>query len=135
MSIFSHLWSRFSTRTRRGSAATEALPSNSLNSQAVDHELQLIERKTIEIIEREQTQRAEDIRGRARRSPERFAALLKPFGHSNSQWEALKAGMQPGDELWTFTSSPASWRALAGSAGIALVREGRIVATIVTMKN
>jgi hypothetical protein len=43
--------------------------------------------------------------------------------------------MQPGDELWTFTSSPASWRALAGSAGIAMVREGRIVATIVTMMN
>jgi len=120
---------------RRGSVVPEAVPSNPPNIRPIDHELQLIERKTIESIEREHMRRAEDLREVDRRSPERVAALLKPFGYSNSKWEALKAGMQPGDELWTFTSSPASWRALAGSAGIALVREGRIVATIVTMMN
>lgn len=133
LSIFSHLWGRFSTRTRRGSAAPEAMPSSSPNTRPIDYEFKLIKRKTIKSIEREHTQRAEDIRGVARRSPERVTALLKPFGYSNSKWEALKARMQPGDELWTFSSSPASW--LAGSAGVALVREGRIVATIVTMKN
>jgi len=47
----------------------------------------------------------------------------------------LKNTMQPGDEFWTFASSPASWRALAGRAGLALVRDGKIVATIVTMLN
>jgi hypothetical protein len=135
LSIFGHWWSRFSARMRRVSVVPEAPPSSPPNIRPIDYELQLIERKTIESIEREHTRRAEDIRGVALRSPERVAALLKPFGYSNREWEALKAGMEPGDELWTFASSPASWRALAGSAGIALVREGRIVATIVTMQN
>lgn len=135
MSIFGHIWSRLSTRMRRGSAAPKTEPSSPPNARPVDYEFQLIDRKTIESIEREHTRRADDIRGIPRRSPERVAALLKPFGYSNSEWEALKAAMQPGDELWTFTSSPASWRALAGRAGIAVVRGGRIVATIVTMKN
>jgi hypothetical protein len=120
---------------RRGSAVPEAAPSSPPNTRPIDYELRLIDRKTIESIEREHTRRAEDLREADRRSPERIAALLKPFGYSNSEWEALKAGMEPGDELWTFASSPASWRALAGSAGIAIVREGRIVATIVTMMN
>jgi hypothetical protein len=114
---------------------SEAGPSCPPNTEPIDYKLQLIEHKTIESIEREYTRRAEDLREVDRRSPERVAALLKPFGYSNSEWEQLKAGTQPGDELWTFTSSPASWRALAGSAGIAMVREGRIVATIVTMMN
>jgi hypothetical protein len=114
---------------------SEAAPSSPPNTRPIDYEVRLIERKTIESIEREHTRRAEDLREVDCRSPERVAALLKPFGYSNSEWEQLKAGMQPGDELWTFTSSPASWRALAGSAGIAMVRDGRIVATIVTMMN
>lgn len=103
---------------------------------AADDENHLIERKTIESIERENTRRAEDLReADRRRSPERIAALLKPFGSSNGEWEVMKASMQPSDELWTFASSPASWRALAGRAGIALVRDGKIVAMIITMRN
>jgi hypothetical protein len=113
----------------------EAAPSSFPNTRPIDYEIQLIERKTIESIERKHTRPAENLRETDRRSPERVAALLKPFGYSNSEWEALKAGMEPDDELWTFESSPASWRALTGSAGIAMVREGRIVATIVTMMN
>jgi hypothetical protein len=43
--------------------------------------------------------------------------------------------MQPGDQLWTFTSSWQSWRDLAGRAGIALVRKGQIIERLVTMMN
>jgi hypothetical protein len=54
----------------------------------------------------------------------RFPDAAKPFGFNNANWEALKAEMQRGDELWTYSSSPESWRQLAGRSGIALVRNG-----------
>jgi hypothetical protein len=95
----------------------------------------LIERRTIEDVEREHTCRPEDLSVADRRSPQRAAARLKPFGHANGQWVDLKAAMRPGDELWTFASSLESWQALAGCAGIALVRDGKIVATMITMVN
>jgi hypothetical protein len=53
-----------------------------------------------------------------------FPDAAKPFGFKNAEWEALKTEMKPGDELWTFSSPPASWQGLAGRAGIALVRNG-----------
>jgi hypothetical protein len=68
---------------------------------------------------------------RARRFPE----LAKPFGALNAKWEALKARMQPNDELWTFSSPPRTWEDLAGRAGVALVRDGQAIEIIVTMLN
>jgi hypothetical protein len=38
-----------------------------------------------------------------------------------------------GDELWKFSSPPEQWAALAGRGGIALVRDGRSVAHVVTV--
>ena len=61
--------------------------------------------------------------------------IAKPFGFLNGQWEALKAEMQPGDELWTFSSPAQSWQDLAGSAGVALVRDGNPIKVLVTMRN
>jgi hypothetical protein len=60
---------------------------------------------------------------------------LKPFGYVNDQWEALKAKLRPGDELYRFNSSRESWGRLAGRAGIALVRQGKIIATVITKMN
>jgi hypothetical protein len=51
-------------------------------------------------------------------------AVSGPLGED---WAGLKRTMRPGDELWTFSSPEESWRALAGRAGIALVRGGRVV--------
>jgi hypothetical protein len=65
----------------------------------------------------------------------RFPDAAKPFGFMNAEWEALKAEMQPGDELWTFSSSPESWQALAGRSGIALVRNGTPIKTLVGAMN
>jgi hypothetical protein len=68
---------------------------------------------------------------RAQRHPE----LARPFGALNAKWEALKADMQPNDELWTYSSPPRTWEDLAGRAGIALVREGMAIEILVTMLN
>jgi hypothetical protein len=61
--------------------------------------------------------------------------IAKPFGYQHDQWEALKAEMKPGDELWTFSSPADYWQHLAGRLGIALVRDGKIVDVIVTTMN
>jgi hypothetical protein len=68
---------------------------------------------------------------RAKQYPE----LARPFGALNAKWEALKADMQPNDELWTFSSPPRTWEDLAGRAGVALVRDGIAIKIIVTMLN
>jgi hypothetical protein len=61
--------------------------------------------------------------------------ILKPFGFQSPQWEALKGQMQPGDELWSFTSPKEDWSRLMGRAGIALVRDGVMIASIITRMN
>jgi hypothetical protein len=68
---------------------------------------------------------------RAKRYPE----LKNPFGLLNPQWEALKGKMCPGDEIWTFSSPTETWRKLIGRGGIALVRDGKVISTIITRMN
>lgn len=65
----------------------------------------------------------------------RADVLRRPFGFQNERWEALKAQMRPGDELWEFCSDPASWDSLMGRAGYELRRDGIVVATIVSRLN
>jgi hypothetical protein len=57
------------------------------------------------------------------------------FGFMNDRWCALLAQMQDGDELWEFCSPSESWQRLAGTAGVALVRNGEVVDSIVTLLN
>lgn len=53
----------------------------------------------------------------------------RPFGHANDDWERLKAKMRPGDELWNFAPpSPSAMRLW----GMALVRDGQVVSTVIT---
>jgi hypothetical protein len=59
----------------------------------------------------------------------------QPFGYLNREWNYLKSTMQPGDELWNFSSSPESWEQLFGREGIAVVRDGEPLIGIVTMMN
>jgi hypothetical protein len=63
----------------------------------------------------------------------RFPHAAKPFGFQSDQWEALKAAMKPGDELWTFCSSAKTFKDLAGRSGIVLLRDGDAVAEIITL--
>ena len=101
---------------------------------AVTANRELIERKTIPELEAEFTLRPDQLSESDRTGP-RAQFLLKPFGGLNAQWETLKARMQPGDELWTFSSSAQSWADLAGRAGVALVRDGEIIERMVTIMN
>jgi hypothetical protein len=65
----------------------------------------------------------------------RMPEIGKPFGFMHGQWEALKAQMQAGDELWTFRSPDQSWQDLAGRAGVVLVRNGVPIKALTTMMN
>ena len=65
----------------------------------------------------------------------RFPEAASAFGFQHGRWTASKADLKPGDELWTFASPPEAWQHLAGRAGIALVRSGKIVQTFVTRMN
>ena len=58
-----------------------------------------------------------------------------PFGFQHSLWKDLVAHFRPGDELWTYSSPAESWEHLAGRAGLALVRNKRVVAHICTLMN
>ncbi len=52
----------------------------------------------------------------------------KPFGHANDDWVRLLAKRREGDELWHFAPPNATsiqiW-------GLALVRRGRVVSTVI----
>lgn len=58
-----------------------------------------------------------------------------PFGYSYGKWGVMKEMMKAGDELWIFSSPSESWANLAGRAGIALVRKGRVIASMVNLLN
>jgi hypothetical protein len=58
-----------------------------------------------------------------------------PFGFGNVEWCAFKSKIQPGDRILDFSSSPDSWKHLAGRAGYVLVRNGKTVAEFVTIMN
>jgi len=68
-------------------------------------------------------------------SDPRLGPTPVPFGFCHAKWQNLLSKMQDGDELWEFSSSDHSWQHLAGRAGLALVRNGQIIHSIVTAMN
>jgi len=56
-----------------------------------------------------------------------------PFGYNNSQWLYMLGVMAEGDRLYEFRSPAESWKCFAGIEGIALVRNGEIVADLVIL--
>jgi hypothetical protein len=71
------------------------------------------------------------------------ASLPKPRKLSSNEpsLDPLDAGIsfrtaqKPDDEVWDFSSSRDSWQHLAGRAGLALVRDGTVIETYVTLMN
>ena len=58
-----------------------------------------------------------------------------PFGHNNQQWLTILTIMEQGDRLYEFRSPRESWENYAGVEGVALVRNGRIVADLALLLN
>ena len=69
---------------------------------------------------------------RSRMTVEEFEVEFPNYMHTPYLTEFMNL-RQEGDELWRFSSPPEQWAALAGRGGIALVRNGRSVAHIVTV--
>lgn len=47
------------------------------------------------------------------------------------EWEKLKARAGEGDELWAFANPSNTWKRLGRHTGYALVRDGKIVQSVV----
>ena len=58
-----------------------------------------------------------------------------PFGFERGAWVNIRKQIRPGDQLWKFCSSGESWERLSGREGLCIVRDGEIVASIVTCMN
>lgn len=68
-------------------------------------------------------------------SDDRLGPVPVVFGFQNEEWLRLKSQMLTGDILQEFKSPPDTWERLAGRQGFALVRDGKVIDTIVTMLN
>jgi hypothetical protein len=49
--------------------------------------------------------------------------------------ETIVAEMRPGDQLWLYDSDREHWANLCGVRGLALVRDGRVVETMLECRN
>jgi hypothetical protein len=55
-----------------------------------------------------------------------------PFAYGNEAWQDFKAQVQENDLIYFFTSDKASWRALIGREGYALIRGRRVIHVFIT---
>ena len=51
------------------------------------------------------------------------------------KWKPFVAEMMEGDELWRFRSPAQTWTNLSGRAGYAIIRDGKIIRSLVTMSS
>ena len=66
---------------------------------------------------------------------ERLGPEPIPFGFQYEEWLAFKEQIQDGDELLEFSSPPETWEHLCARAGICIVRDNKVVMSIVTIMN
>lgn len=71
-------------------------------------------------------------RGEVDRAAEGAAQAGIPFGYCYLDWLMLDRRQLPGDELWEYDSGGEMWAKLVGRAGVALVRDGRIIGVLTT---
>jgi len=84
---------------------------------------------------RKPARRGRRSRADKKRDRDRAQTLRLPFGFQNQAWEALKAEMRPGDELWEFCTARSSWDQLMGVAGYELRRGDVVICTVVVKCN
>ena len=56
--------------------------------------------------------------------------LAKKLGGRRTEWSKLFEKMQMGDEVWEFDTPIEYWDSLCGRSGVALVRDGCVVAEV-----
>lgn len=61
--------------------------------------------------------------------------LERERGFRGERWDAFKARVIEGDELWEYCSARKTWDQGLGGAGIELVREGQSIALLTTRMN
>ena len=66
------------------------------------------------------------------RVQEKFGA--RPFGTLTEKWRAVVQKLEPGDELWFFSSPSETFPQKLGCAGYAIVRAGAITDTLITLQ-
>jgi hypothetical protein len=69
---------------------------------------------------------------RATPSDGTLKSLLEPWTPGTT---SLEAAMQPGDELWIWSTAEWTWESLMGRGGYAIVRNGEPVDFIMTEMN
>jgi hypothetical protein len=67
--------------------------------------------------------------------PPLFSVPGRPVALGDGDWHRLRARMANGDEFRLFCSPPESWASLTGRSGVALVRNGRSIAHVITAMN
>ena len=50
-------------------------------------------------------------------------------------WQKLKSQARAEDELWAFRNPPSTWRKLGKRMGYALVRDGEVIQSIITVES
>ena len=65
----------------------------------------------------------------------RIATYKQDQLESQHRWSAFIGQMQPGDQLWYFSTPHSSWTTLAGREGYAIVRHGRRVDSYIVRMN
>lgn len=63
-----------------------------------------------------------------------LVATANEKGQKDGLWAHFDEVL-PGDEIWSFSSPPETWRSLCGRSGFAHVRYGRIMDYHITMMN
>lgn len=58
----------------------------------------------------------------------------RPFGEMTAKWQEFTARMQPEDDLWFFRTPEKMFVSKMGALGYAIVRDGKIVDTLVMMR-
>jgi hypothetical protein len=81
---------------------------------------------------------------RANELPERPEQFDNPklnvvLEHEREMWDwksyLLKQAIAEGGELWRWSTPPESWREMMGACGLAVVKDGRIIAATTTAMN
>ena len=51
------------------------------------------------------------------------------------EWDSFKSRVQPGDQVWFFSTPPQTKKELMGSEGYMLLRDGAVITEIITVGN